>query len=81
MDEIDPLESLMDSFRAYLQRHKEIAPRRRQTFRNFIRFVKKLTRIIPRNKEQIEAFKNELAQTSQIVNRPWLLEKAEELRR
>ena len=81
MDEIDPLESLMDSFRAYLQRHKEIAPRRRQTFRNFIRFVKKLTRIIPRNKEQIEAFKNELAQTKQIVNRPWLLEKAEELRR
>ncbi len=80
MDEIDPLESLMDSFRAYLQRHKEIAPRRRQTFRNFIRFVKKLTRIIPRDKKQIEAFKNELAQTQQIVNRPWLLEKVEELK-
>ncbi len=79
MDELDPLDSLTDSFRAYLQRHKEIAARRRRTFRNFIRFVKKLTRIIPRDKKQIEAFKNELDQTKEIVNRPWLVEKAEEL--
>ncbi len=79
MDEIDPLESLMDSFRAYLQRHKEIAVRRRRSFNNFIRFVKKLTRIIPRNKKQLEAIKEELAQVELIVNRSWLVKKLKEL--
>ncbi len=79
MDEIDPLESLMDSFRAYLQRHKEIAARRRRSFNNFIRFVKKLIRVIPRNKKQLESIQRDLDQVELIVNRPWLVKKLKEL--
>ncbi len=80
MDEIDPLHFLMESFRTYLTRHKEIPPDRRRIFHNFIRYTRKLTRIIPGDLKAIEKVRKELEADHEVVNKDWLFEKLEELK-
>ena len=79
IDEIEPLYSLMESFRAYLNRHKDISSRRRKSFLQFIRFVKKLTRIMPGDKKQIEALREELRSSRGVASSQWIAEKIEDL--
>ena len=78
-DEIEPLYSLLESFRAFLNRHKEIPERRRKYYLNLIRITKKLTNIAPHDKKAIEKLKKEVTENSTIATDPWLLEKIEEL--
>ncbi len=80
IDEFDPLHFLMESFRTYLTRHKEIPADRRRIFHNFIRYTRKLTRIIPGDQKAIERVRKELEADSEVVNKDWLLEKLEELK-
>ncbi len=77
-DEIEPLYSLLESFRTYLNRHKEIPQQRRDYFKNFIRFTKKLTKVMPRDQKAIEKFKAEVEATEGF-NVKWLNEKIAEL--
>jgi len=79
VDEIEPLFSLLESFRTFLNRHKEIPPHSRQNYLNLIRFTKKLTRIIPRDKKSIEKLRKEITETKSLANKDWLLEKIAEL--
>jgi hypothetical protein len=69
----------MESFRAYLNRHKDISSRRRKSFLQFIRFVKKLTRIMPGDKKQIEALREELRNSRGVASSQWIAEKIEDL--
>lgn len=78
-DEIEPLYSLLDTFRAYLQRNKNITSRRRRSYLNLIRFVKRLTRVIPGDKKEIAKIKADLQQTPDVVSATWLYEKIAEL--
>lgn len=80
-DEIEPLFSLLDSFRTYLNRHKNIPSHRRTPYMNLIRFTKKLARIIPGDKTSIEKLRAEMDQASDgsIANLSWLKEKLSEL--
>ncbi len=80
MEEFDPLHFLMESFRTYLMRHKEIPPDRRKIFSNFIRYTRKLTRLIPGDVKAIEKVQKELEADKEVVNKDWLLEKLEELK-
>ncbi|MBK9013262.1 MAG: hypothetical protein IPM82_03845 [Saprospiraceae bacterium] len=57
MDEIEPLYSLMDSFRTYLNRHKDFSAAKEFTTLNLIKFTKHLTKIIPGDKKAIEKLK------------------------
>lgn len=77
-DELDPLESFLESFRVYLNRHKEIPQQRKDYFKNLIKFTKKLTRIIPGDKEAVAKIKKEIEETENFRVR-WLEEKIGEL--
>ena len=78
-DEIEPLYSLLESFRTFLNRHKEIPEHRRKYYLNLIRITKKLTNIAPNDKKAIEKLKKEVTENATIATDPWLLEKIEEL--
>ena len=78
-DEWDPLYSLFDSFRTYLNRNKEIPDRKKEAYKNLIRFTKKLTRVHRGDLEAITRLRQEIGATSNLANQKWLLEKVEEL--
>jgi len=79
LDEIEPLYSLIESFRVYLQRNNKIAINRRQNYINFIKFIKKLSKLIPGDKSNISKFLEELTNTRGVVSSDWLRRKAEDL--
>lgn len=81
MDEIEPLYSLMDSFRTYLNRHKDFSAAKRIHYTNLIKFTKQLTKIIPGDKKAIEKLKKEVeeAEPKGIASITWLKEKIAEL--
>lgn len=81
IDEIEPLFSLLDSFRTYLNRHKNIPSARRTPYMNLIRFTKKLARVIPGDKSIVEKLRKELDEmpTGSVANSNWLSEKLIEL--
>jgi hypothetical protein len=80
-DEIEPLYSLMDSFRTYLNRHKDFSAAKRIHYTNLIKFTKQLTKIIPGDKKAIEKLKKEVeeAEPKGIASITWLKEKIAEL--
>ncbi|MEZ4962041.1 MAG: hypothetical protein R2830_19600 [Saprospiraceae bacterium] len=81
IDEIEPLYSLMDSFRTYLNRHKDISATKRSPYLNLIKFTKQLSKIIATDKKAIERLKKEveLAESKGIASQAWLKEKIAEL--
>ena len=78
-DEIEPLYSLFESFRVYLNRNKKISQERKGRYLNLIKFTKKLTKIIPGDKKAIEKLNGEIAATQGIINLKWLKEKIAEI--
>ena len=79
MDELEPLYSLFESFRAYLNRHKDIPPVRRKNYGNLIKFTKKLSKIMPGDQRSIDKLKEEVSTTKNIASVSWLKEKIIEL--
>lgn len=80
IDEIEPLYSLLDSFRTYLNRNKAtIQEFRRVSFLNLIKFTKKLTKILPGDTKAIQKFKEDLEKTKNVTSIGWLQEKISEL--
>jgi len=78
-DEIEPLMSLLSSFRTYLNRHKDIPASRRKSYLDLIKYLKKLTRIQPRDKKNLQKLKEEVESTKGIASESWLKEKIAEL--
>lgn len=79
LDEIEPLYSLLESFRAYLNRHKDIAEQLRKLCLNLIKFTKKLIKVIPGDTEGIKKLKEEVNATKNIASIRWIREKIAEL--
>ena len=79
LDEIEPLYSLLDSFRSYLNRHKDFPKERRELYGNLIKFTKKLTKINYGSKKDIEKIKKEIDNTERVASVKWLKEKIDEL--
>lgn len=80
LDEIDALESFVDSFRVFLNRHKDIPAQRRKSYLNLIKYVRRLTRLLPGEKAAIEKLRQEIIrEKATTVNHEWLLEKLAEL--
>jgi hypothetical protein len=81
LDEDNVLLSLMDSFKTYLNRHKDIAPNRRALYFNMMKYVRKLLKINTGDKKAIEAFKKEMEEDRKvgIASEKWILEKLAEL--
>lgn len=79
VDEIDPLFNLLESFRVYLNRNKEIPSARKINYKNLIKFTKKLISIPPSDNKMLSVLKQEVVSTKNIPSRDWLLEKIAEL--
>jgi hypothetical protein len=79
IDEIDLLESHIDTFDTFLKRRKDFGDDRIKIYRRLIRFTKKLARIIPGDKVALAKLKEEIENTKGVVNANWLLEKIKAL--
>lgn len=75
MEEFEALDSLIDSFRTFLRRNRLISDHHRTNYLNLIRFVKKLSRLRPRDKKRLETLQKEIAATDQLADTNWLNEK------
>ncbi|MBL7816272.1 MAG: hypothetical protein JNL70_14730 [Saprospiraceae bacterium] len=78
-DEFEALNSLLESFKTYLNRHKDLAEQRKSLYMNLIKFVRKMTKIMPGDKKSVEALKEEIKAAKGIASEKWLLEKLSEL--
>lgn len=72
------LDSLFDSFNAYLNRHKELPTSAQEAFRNLITFTRRLTRLFPNDKKALEQLKTDLSGKKYVASRPWLESKIAE---
>ncbi|MCB0552864.1 MAG: hypothetical protein KDD02_04875 [Phaeodactylibacter sp.] len=73
------MDSLIDSFRIYLRRKKEISREVRQQYLNVLRFVKKLSAVDTRNKEAIAKIQKEVEACTALAAKKWILEKIGEM--
>jgi hypothetical protein len=81
LDSDDALMSLMDSFKTYLHRHKDIAENRRILYLNLMKYVRKLLKLNKGSKLEIEHIKKEMEEDRKIgiASEKWILEKLAEL--
>ncbi|MBX2877209.1 MAG: hypothetical protein KTR30_34130 [Saprospiraceae bacterium] len=79
LDEIDPLYHLLDSFKVYLNRHKEIAEHIRVQHQNLIRYTKRLIKILPSDRKAVDKLSEEIHNKKDIANAQWLRQKVAEL--
>jgi hypothetical protein len=79
LDEIDVLDSFIESFNAFVVRKKSVPVQRRDHYLRLLKYTKKLSRLFPGDKKEIEKIIKELESTTGIVNKQWLLSKAKEL--
>ena len=77
LDEDNALMALMDSFKIYLNRHKDIAKNKRTHYSNFIKYVRKMLKLMPGDKKEIESIKKEMEEDRKtgIASEKWILEK------
>lgn len=75
LEEVEPLNSLIASFSAYLTREKSFKASRKKPYQNLIKYIKKLIKLKRYEYEKAEKLYNEIESTPSIVNKPWLLDK------
>lgn len=81
-DESDSFYSLTDSFRNFIRRNKMVLATDKIFYNNFIKFCHKLFTVktgIDSEKTEMIFLKKQIEQTEDVVNKKWLLEKAEEI--
>ncbi|MFN0036401.1 MAG: hypothetical protein ACKVUS_15150 [Saprospiraceae bacterium] len=70
---LDALESLLASFAAYLRRKRQVSEQRRTAYQNFVRLVRRLQAMPPRDKAARAALREEIEQTTLVAEKDWLL--------
>ena len=78
-DEFEALISLCDTFKTYLNRHKDMSEKQRFLYLNYIQFVRKMTKIMPGDLKTIEQLRQEIKDAKGVASEKWLLEKIAEL--
>ncbi|MEZ4917625.1 MAG: hypothetical protein R2792_00855 [Saprospiraceae bacterium] len=82
LDELDALESFIESFRVFLNRHKDIPSQRRKSYLKWLKYVRQLTRLVPNDREKRNQLRQEILDKKAVIgNAEWLLEKLDELER
>jgi hypothetical protein len=72
------LDTHLDSFKVFMNRHKDIPADRKLGFSNFIKYLKKLMKIMPRDREAKEKLRAEILENrASVRNYEWFLEKLE----
>lgn len=72
LDEWDALESLLDSFRAFLRRQDDLGYHK-ENYHNLIRLVRQMLRIAPVDKSGRQALRQKIATTTALAEKNWLL--------
>lgn len=75
LDEFLALDSLTESFRTYLRRQKLVTKETKEQYMNFIKFLKRLSKIDPRNQEKVSALLEEIKVCRLLASKSWLLHK------
>lgn len=74
------LDSFIDSFRVFLNRHKQIPQQRRIGYLNLLKYTRRLIRIRPGDKIALAKLRDEVgSERVAIVNHEWLIEKLQEM--
>ncbi len=79
LSEFLALDSLVESFRIYLHRKREISRDVRQQYRNVLRFTRKLSHISPGDKQAVAKIRKQVEACDALAAKKWILEKVEEL--
>ncbi len=74
LGEFTALDSLLDSFKAYLRRMADHGYHR-ENYLNLVRFIKKLMKVDKGDKKAITAIRSEVATTERVAEKEWLLGK------
>lgn len=77
LDEYDPMDYALTSFKAYIEREKSLKKERKIGYLNFIKYTKLLTKLMFKPKTKIQELIHEVKTTNPIVNKEWILEKIE----
>ncbi|MBK6995248.1 MAG: hypothetical protein IPH31_10090 [Lewinellaceae bacterium] len=74
------LNSFIESFRVFLNRHKNIPQQRRLSYLNLLKYTRRLMRLKPGDKAAATKLREEVSrEKATIVNHEWLLEKLGEM--
>jgi hypothetical protein len=79
-EEIDSLESLLDSLRTYLQR-KKVMGYHKSNITNFIRLTKRLLKVNPYEKKMLEDVRRDILDSTPMsgTDREWLLQRLDKI--
>jgi hypothetical protein len=80
MGEFLALDSLLDSFRIYLRRNREIARDVKEQYVNVIRFTRRLSRVNPGDDRALQKIEEQMQACEALASRQWLQEKIAEMR-
>lgn len=80
MDAIEPMYSLIDSFRTFLRRNKILSEAQRKGYMNLIKYTLQASRVRPRDKARISKLEKDIDKASPIADVGWLKEKVAELK-
>jgi len=74
------LDSFIESFRVFLNRHKNIPQQRRLSYLNLLKYTRRIMRLTPGDKLAVIKLRDEISrEKATIVNHEWLLEKLGEM--
>ncbi len=76
---IDLLYSYVNSFRVFLSR-KEIVESEKKRQQNFVNFFQQLLKLMPRDQERKTSLLEKLANTNDVADKEWLIEKIEAIK-
>ncbi len=79
LEEHSALDSFTEAFRTFLSRNKSIPHQRRKSYLNLIKYTRRLTRLAPGDKAEVQKLRDEITRNkATTVNHEWLLEKLDE---
>ncbi len=79
LEELDVMESQINSFLMFIRRNKTLSRDVKGNYKNYLKYVKKLSRININDKSKILEIKLELQDKPGVVSKGWILDKLKEL--
>ena len=74
-NEFETLDFLLESFRVFINRHKQLPTGTKNNYLNYVKFVKKLMNTYSNDKDAIKKLREEFNETKGVVSANWLNEK------
>lgn len=78
-DEFEVLDAYCESYQMYLRRNRKVSQNVKKYYLNYIKFLKRLSVINPRDKKKLNHLRERIETTSSLADRKWLLHKVDEL--